>query len=261
MPYRLLSICQRIGVLILFALSSFLLSGCWEDFTEEKNKLVIGMASDYPPFEFLQGDKIVGYDVDLITKITKILRKEPVIKSIPFYMLLAATQSGEIDLAISAISQTPAREERVSFSDVYYNTHMAILYRPDPDRAQPWSDLSDLNGKKVGVRTGTVFYDFIMEQKNAGLDVQIIIRENTMIILDELKDGLIDAAVVESATATNMAKKESLLFFILNQFVAQNYAIAMPKNSPLIPQINDALAKVVSSGGLDKLEKEWLPSE
>ena len=90
---------------------------------KESGKLVIGMSADYAPYEFhkvIDGkDEIVGFDVDIANEIAKSLGVELEITEMDFGMLIAALQTGKIDMIVSGMSPNDERRENVDFSDIY----------------------------------------------------------------------------------------------------------------------------------------------
>jgi polar amino acid transport system substrate-binding protein len=83
----------------------------------------------YRPFQFEQGGEIVGFDVDMIDLVAKRLGVEQAIIDTPF----EGIQSGEdlnarkCDIAAAAMTITPEREEKIAFSDPYFDANQALL--------------------------------------------------------------------------------------------------------------------------------------
>jgi len=59
---------KAISMVLIIAMVSIIvaLSGCTE---EKANKIIVGTSADFPPFEYMEGDEIVGFDVEMITDI------------------------------------------------------------------------------------------------------------------------------------------------------------------------------------------------
>ena len=84
-------------------------------------KLVVGTSADYPPFEFYNSNyELDGFDIALIREIADRLGVEVEFKDFAFGGLLDALRLGQVDVAISAISVTPDRQQIVDFTNLYY---------------------------------------------------------------------------------------------------------------------------------------------
>ncbi|ETJ40431.1 Extracellular solute-binding protein family 3, partial [human gut metagenome] len=78
-----------------------LLAGCGNDkpkMTQQEGVLRVGSETTFPPFEFTEGDKYVGFDVDLSEAISKKIGLKMEFKSMGFDALIPAVQSGDIDM-------------------------------------------------------------------------------------------------------------------------------------------------------------------
>ena len=82
--------------------------------------LVMGTNAGFKPFEYKQGDEIVGFDVDLAREIARSMNKELKIEDMSFDGLLPALDSGQVDIVVAGMSVTPDRAKNALFSDSYY---------------------------------------------------------------------------------------------------------------------------------------------
>ncbi len=84
---------------------------------EENKKIYVGTNAEFAPFEYLEGDKIVGFDIDLVNAIAKEAGFEIEIVDMEFDGLLPALQSKKVDLVIAGMTATEERKKAVEFSD------------------------------------------------------------------------------------------------------------------------------------------------
>ncbi len=82
--------------------------------------LIVGTNAEFPPFEYLEGNEIVGFDIDLIKAVAEQMGTNITIENLSWDGLLPALQSKKIDLIISGMTVTPDRQAIVNFSDPYY---------------------------------------------------------------------------------------------------------------------------------------------
>lgn len=220
---------------------------------KEAGKLVVGMSADYAPYEYhalIDGkDQIVGFDVDIAQAIADDIGVELELKEMNFDSLCESVQLGKIDMTISGMTPKPDRTKAVDFSDIYYKAEQGFLIQAS--NKDKYKSLSDLEGKKVGAQLGSIQADIASEIKDA--DVKLLTDVNTLIL--ELKNGTIDALIVELPVANLAASTNSEL--VVGEEIIQDEeggsAIGMPKNSPeLVEQVNSTLKKLMDEGKIDE---------
>jgi len=115
-------------------------------------KLVVATDTAFVPFEFKQGDKYVGFDVDLWAAIAKELKLDYTLKPMDFSGIIPALQTKNIDLALAGITITDERKKAIDFSDGYYKSGLLVMVNANNNEIK---DVKDLNGKVVAVKGGT----------------------------------------------------------------------------------------------------------
>lgn len=125
------------------------------DKIQTNKKVVVGTSADYPPYEFVDdaGNK-TGFDIDLMTEIAKRMGVELEWVDMPFDSLVAAVDSGKLDMSISCFNYDEERDKTVDFSEAYYTTEDALVVSSafTGTIAAP----EDVVAYKVGVQSGTV---------------------------------------------------------------------------------------------------------
>ncbi len=225
------------------------------DTIKKSGKLVIGTSADYPPFEFhktINGkDEIIGFDVDIAKEIAKDMNVELQIKDMKFDGLLAALDSGNVDIVMAGMTPTEKRKKSVDFSKVYYTSLQGIIVRTeDKDK---FKNLDDLMGKKIGVQKSSIQEDLAKAQiKNADLKG---LGKVTDLVL-ELKNKKVDAIVVEKPVAEAYVSKNpdmSIAQATLKPSEDNGSAIAIKKGSgELVDQINKTLDRLINEKAIDK---------
>ncbi len=222
------------------------------DYTLVKDgTLTVVTSADYPPFEYMDGDEIKGYDADLIREVAKRLGLEADISHMAFDSLLTQVSGGAADVTISAITVTDDRLKDVDFTNSYYDSNLAVVTLADSDIAS--SD--DLEGKTIGVQSGTSGEDWVKE--NVGDDNYTPFQEMTE-ALASLRSGKVEALVFDLPSAENYVSTSFTDCKVVEAIpTGEQYAIAVNKdNAALTAAINQALADMEADGTLDTLEKE-----
>jgi arginine/lysine/histidine transporter system substrate-binding protein len=217
-------------------------------------RLIVGVTADYSPFVYIERGKIVGFDIDLIKRITKHLNYEVKIKDMEFEDLFSALKNKEIDVAISAISVTKKRKKQVYFSSKYYFPRFTML----SNRDSRIDSISKLKGKIVAAVSGTIMENFLVTKFAPGKQIKIKIFTNRNHMLNALLKGKIDASLTEDGWAKTRAKiYKNLSYIIIDTPPSKGYAIAFQKNSSLIDGFNDEIVEIKASAQLRKLKKKW----
>jgi arginine/lysine/histidine transporter system substrate-binding protein len=230
--------------------------------TEEKKVLTMGTSADYPPFEYIdtaKSDDIIGFDVDLAKAIAKELGYEVKVQDIDFNGLIPAIQAGKVDFVLAGMTPTEERKKNVDFSDIYYTArHMIVTPKDSGIKA-----VEDLKGKTVGVQVGSIQEDKAEELKKT-VDFKIENRNRIPELVQEMKSGRFDAAIIEDTVAKGFFEKEKdLTGFEIPDASADEAgsAIAFPKDSKLTEDFNRVLNEMKENGELEKLIVKWFGGE
>ena len=122
---------------------------------EEKDVLYVGTNAEYPPFEYLdENGNVVGFDVELINEISKIIGKKIEIKDMTFDGLIPALEAKTIDILIAGITATESRKKVINFSKPYFESQQAIIVKEDNNTITNFDSLN--NTYTVGVVLGYV---------------------------------------------------------------------------------------------------------
>ena len=97
---------------------------------EERGKLYIGTEGTWAPWTYHdESDKLVGFDVEVATRIAEIMGLEPVFYESEWDGLFAGLNSGRYDIVANGVEVTPERAETYDFSTPYAFIRTAIIVR------------------------------------------------------------------------------------------------------------------------------------
>ena len=212
---------------------------------QETGKLVVATSPDFPPFENLEGGKVVGIEVELMEMICAELGVELVLEQINFDAVLTGVQSGKYDCGMSGISVTPKREKNTLFTIPYCLAAQCIVVRADSAIATK----ADLAGKQISVQTGTTAAEFCsgegyeLSQFEANQDAKLALTQ-----------GKVDAWVVDDLTAAEMCKGDASVKILPESMTTEPYAFAFAFGSEdLVAEINKALEALIADGTVEAL--------
>lgn len=237
---RILKVC---GIL----LTMFMFVACGK---EEKKVLYVGTNAEFPPFEYLEKNEIVGFDIDFINALGKELGREIVMKDMSFDGLLPALQSRKVDIVIAGMTATEERKKSVNFSEPYYSANQVIVLKENNTDIKDFDDLKD---KKIGVMLGFTG-DLVVTEM--GLSSEKFNAAYAGIMA--LQNNKLDAVVLDSETATNYIKNNKGLKLAEGKGESEDYAIAIRKeDKQLLEEINRAIVTLKSNGEFDKILKKY----
>lgn len=210
------------------------------------SKIYVGTNAEFPPFEYLEKGEMVGFDVDLVNEIGKVIGKEIIMKDMAFDGLIPALQTKRIDLIIAGMTATTDRKKTVNFSNSYYSANQVIVLNKENTEIK---DFKDLKGKKIGVMLGFTG-DFVVNEMGYSSKKFNAAFAGIM----ALQSNKIDAVVLDSETAKNYIKKNDNLKLAKGKGEAEDYAIAIRKSDKeLLKNINSAIKLLQENGKFDEL--------
>lgn len=235
------------AVLVAVLLLSGISTGC-----SKSDTLVMATNAEFPPYEYYEGNEIVGIDVEIAKAIAEKLGKELVIEDIAFDSIIPAVQSGKADMGVAGMTVREDRLKNVDFSDTYITASQVIIVHADnTDIASP----DDLVGKTIGVQLGTTgdiyaedIEDVTLERYNKGFEA-----------VQALQQKKIDAVIIDDQPAAFFAAQNPDIKVIDEPFTVEDYAIAVKKgNTELLEKINEAIADLKESGKLQEIFDKYI---
>ena len=207
----------------------------------EGGVLVFGTNAEFPPFEYVGDDgEPDGFDVALIKAVGEKLGMEVQVENMEFDSLVSSI-GNRIDGAIAGMTVTDDRKEQVDFSDAYYEAVQFVIVPADSEIAAA----DDLKNKTIGCQLGTT------GTYNRAIDA-----------VNDLVNGRVDAVIIDKNPAevfnTKFEGKVKIIDGADFGFEAEEYAIALPKGSELVEQVNQALADLKADGTFDALVAEYI---
>lgn len=219
-------------------------------------ELIVATDTAFVPFEFKQGDKYVGFDIDLWDAVAKDIGATYKLQPMDFNGIIPALQTKQVDVGLAGITIKDERKKVIDFSDGYYDSGFLLMVPTDSKIA----GAQDLKGKTLAIKTGTSAADYA---KANFKDTELRQFPNVDNAYMELQTGRVDAAMHDTpnvlyyiATAGNGKVKA-----VGEQMMAQQYGMAFPKGSDLVAKVNVSLAKLKKDGTYTAIYKKWFGTE
>ncbi len=232
-------------------------AGPGADRIKKAGKLVVGSDVTYPPFEYMEGSKPVGFDVDIAQAIAKDLGVKLDYQNTAWDGIFAALKSGKFDMLLSGITITEERKKTfdLAFSKSYFDSGQGVAVK----KGGKVRGAGDLKGKVVGVQINTTGQE--TAQKLQGLK-DIKKYETLPEALTDLAVGRIDAVVADypvllyNAAQAKDRKYEVVAGLIIGE--PEELGIPVRANeADLVQVINKVIDDLKKSGEYAKLTKKW----
>ena len=232
--------------LAIAALAAAVLCGC-SDSGADKVKMIT--EATFPPYEFLRGHEIVGIDVEICRAVAQKLGREFSCETVDFDSVIPAVISGKADVGAAGITVTEDRKKNVDFSIPYVKTGIVVIYK----KSNPFKNIEQLKGKKIGVQGGTTSETFVLEQ----LKQEPERSKSPAEAVAALKSGRVGFVIADIDPAKNCVKGEADL--ALSDFItSEEYAVAIRKGQPeLLKAIDETIAELKASGQLDQWIRQF----
>lgn len=218
---------------------------------------VLTMATNayFPPYEYYEGNEIVGIDVEIAQAIADKLGLELKIEDMEFDSIITGVQTGKYDMGLAGMTVTEERLQTINFSDTYATGIQSVIVNEDSDI----QTLDDLQGKKIGVQlstTGDIYAtdDYgadHVEQYNKGADAILALTQ-----------GRIDAVIIDNQPALSFVDSNEGLRILDTEYVEEEYAACISKdNEALQEAVNGALEELKADGTIQSILDKYIVAE
>jgi len=230
--------------------------------TVEKGKLTMGTNAQFPPYEFYEGDKIVGIDAEIAGKIAEKLDLELVIDDMEFDSIIEAVKGGKADIGMAGMTVTDERKESVDFTESYA-TGVQVIIVAEGSAITSADDLfAEGANYIIGVQrntTGDLYTTWDLE--DAGL-ATIDRYSKGADAVQALKSGKVDCVVIDNEPAKAFVQEVGGLKILETEYVEEMYAGAMSKdNKELYDAVNNALKELIADGTVQQIIDKYISAD
>ena len=253
----------------MMALSTMAFSSCFQP----KDQLVVYTEAGFAPFEYIQGGKIVGVDVDIMNLVGEKLGKEVVFENVSFDTIVDSVADGTLcNVGAAGISVTEGRKEKVDFSTEYYTANLYVIYKATASEVYESTTTDDvtgiywesLAGKNIAVQNGTTADLFLGDELAEGgtiadTNAQKVGFDALATAVADVKLGNSDVLIIDELPAKKLIENEATLVCAplyykgaegeADEAAVDTYAICVTKGQDeLLTAINEVLAELGEEG-------------
>ena len=221
----------------------------------EKEKLTMATNAEFPPYEYVEGDKIVGIDAEIAALIADKLGMELEIVDVAFDSIIPGVQSGKYDMGMAGLTVNEERLEKVNFSTSYATGIQAVIVKEGSDI----KSIDDLAGKKIGVQTSTT--GDIYATGDYGEDA-ITRYDNGAVAVQALLAGKVDCVIIDNEPAKSYVAANEGLKVLDTEYTVEDYAICFAKeDTELKDKVDGALKELIADGSVKEVIEKYIPAE
>ncbi|MFP6640054.1 MAG: transporter substrate-binding domain-containing protein, partial [Myxococcota bacterium] len=220
--------------------------------------LRVGMSGDQPPFNMTtQSGQIIGIEPDLANALAEAIGVRAEFIKKPFADLLKAVESNEVDIVLSQVTMTPARNTRVAFVGPYFVSGKAILTRSralaEADEAQ---DIN-MTGIRISALAGSTSEAFIQKAIPAA---RLLAASTTDLAIQAVLDGKVDAMMADRPVCivAVLRHPDADLVTLSSPFTFEPIGAALPNDDPLfLNLVQNYMNLITGTGLMQELEARW----
>jgi polar amino acid transport system substrate-binding protein len=208
----------------------------------QRKRWLIGIKCDFPPFGYInRQNKNAGYDVDVARRFAELAfgrRNRVSLTCVTTPSRIPVLQQKRVDIIISTLTWTAAREEIIDYSYPYFNATGRLLVPNNTNIRR----LRDLNGKRI-VTTRASIYDRYV--RNCFGSASLTVTDSPVAALEFLRQGRVDTFMYDDTFLLGVAANDRNLKMTAHKFLAIPYGIGIRKNEPEMKRwVNAALLQM-----------------
>ncbi len=265
---------KTISKVLALVLALTLMVTCFAACGTKADVLVMATNAAFPPYEYIEGGKIVGIDAEIAAKIAEKLGIELKIEDVDFDTIIAGVQTGKYDIGMAGLTVTDERKEKVNFSTSYAKGIQAVIvaenstYTSYEDFYTGFDADGNPTGVKEGIKIGvqqTTTGDIYSSADPADWgfgDANVVRYKTGNEAVAALKANKITAVIIDNEPAKSFVAANTGLKILEGAYTDEDYAIAIGKeDTELLEKINTALAELKADGTLDNIITKYIPAQ
>lgn len=223
--------------------------------TVKEGKLIMATNAEFPPYEYYEGEKVVGIDAEVAALIAEKLGLEIEIADVAFDSIIPGVQQGKYDMGMAGMTVDAERLEKVNFSTSYAKGVQVVIVKTGSDI----KSIDDLDGKKIGVQQGTTGDIYASDDYG---EEAVTRYENGAVAVEALKTDKVDCVIIDNEPAKAYVAANEGLEILGTEYANEDYAICFAKdNTALQTAVDDALKELIADGSVQKIVDKYIKSD
>ena len=225
--------------------------------TVNEGKLTMATNAFFAPYEYYEGDKIVGIDAEIAAAIAEKLGLELQIDNMEFDTIITAVATGAADFGLAGMTITPKRLEEVDFSISYANGKQVVIVK----EGSAITSADDLGAEgatyKIGVQLGTTGDTYA----SGDFEGRVTQYNNGNQAVLALQSGDVDCVIIDNEPAKALVAANEGLTILETAYADEDYAACFAKgNNALLEAVNTAIEDLTMDGTIDAIIAKYIPA-
>lgn len=220
-----------------------------------RGTLVCGTVNTIEPMGYLdlKTRKVVGFDIDICEAVAKGLGLQFEQKSLSLEARIPELTLGRVDILSAVLGYTDERAKQIDYTDSHFQVPIRIMV----PTASPFKKISDLNGRKVGMSSGSTPEHWLRKRFP---DIQAITFRDTPAVFTALKQGKIEGEGITQTSGAKLIAAGAGAFRYLDEPLGwEPNGLGVRKGEPaFLAAVNKVLGQMEASGEIDRIWNKWL---
>jgi len=230
--------------------------------TVEAGKLIMATNAAFPPYEYIEGNEIVGIDAEIAAAIAEKLGLELQIDDMEFDAIVESVKGGKADIGLAGMTVTPERQEVINFTASYATGVQVVIVTEDSAITSVDDLFAEGASHIIGVQrntTGDLYSTWDLEDE--GLATVERYSKGAEAV-QALITGKVDCVVIDNEPAKAFVAANEGLKILDTAYAVEDYAAAMNKdNTALYEAANAALEELIADGTVQAIIDKYIPAE
>ena len=224
-----------------------------------ENTLTMATNASFPPYEYYDGETVVGIDVEICAAIAAKLGMEFEVADMDFDAIIGAVQSGKADVGMAGMTVTEERQMMINFSTSYATGIQSVIVKED----SPITTVDDLYADgaayKVGVQLSTTGDIYATDDFG---DENVLRFPNGNDATMALVAGKIDCVIIDNEPAKAYVAANEGLKVLETSYAVEDYAACIAKNNTeLLEKFDAALVELINDGTVAQIIGKYIKAE
>lgn len=222
--------------------------------SDEVKVLTMATEATFEPYEYYDGENMVGIDVEIAGKIAEKLGYELEVIDTDFDSLISGVQGHKYDFAMAGMTVNEERLEKINFTNSYATGIQVVIVNQDSE-IKSIDDLYE-SSYIIGVQSGTTGEIYSLDDFS---EENVKSFKKTTDAATALVNKQIDCIILDNEPAKAIVEKNEGLMILDTEYSVEDYAIAIAKdNDELLNSFNQALEELTSDGTIQTIIDKYI---
>ena len=252
---------KALALILALAMTLCLFAGCGSKMTVEDDTLIMATNAEFPPYEYIENNEVVGIDVEIAGAIAEKLGLKLKVENMEFDSIISSVKGGKVDIGAAGMTVTPERLEEVNFTTSYATGVQVVIVTEDSAITSVDDLFAEGANHTIGVQlatTGDLYSTWDIEDEGLGTVDRYNKGADAVMAL---KSGKVDCVIIDNEPAKAFVAENEGLKILDTEYAIEDYAIAISKNNEdLLEAVDKALQELIADGTVAAIVGKYIPA-